>query len=169
MATNLSNLSEFDAGSLPNASEMRVGIVASEWNSEITDNLLKGAHETLLSCGMKEENVRVHRVPGSFELALGAQFLLESSQFNGVICLGSVIRGETAHFDFVCQATSKGIMDVGLKFNRPVVFGVLTDDTIDQSRARSGGIHGNKGVEAAVTVLKMIALQQSTENDAWLM
>lgn len=160
MATEGKSLSEYNKEEVPKGLGLRIAIVWSEWNSEITSGLLQGAKSALLDCGVEESKILTHQVPGSFELPLGAQFLLETSNdFDAVICLGSVIRGETAHFDFVCDSTSKGIMDVGLKYNVPVIFGVLTDDNIDQSRARSGGRLGNKGTEAAITALKMIALK----------
>ena len=140
---------------------MRIGVVVSEWNEEITSNLLKGAEETLTTCGIKKENIYVQWVPGSFELPLGAQLMFGALKLDAVVCLGSVIRGETAHFDYVCEAVAQGLKDVSLKLNKPAVFGVLTDDHIDQSRARSGGKHGNKGSEAAVTAVKMAALRKS--------
>jgi 6,7-dimethyl-8-ribityllumazine synthase len=165
MAT--SDLSLFDSAGLPDASSFRIGIVVSEWNSEITDNLLKGCTQTLSDCGVRLDNIRIHHVPGSFELALGAQLLLESRHVQAVICLGSIIRGETPHFEFVSLACATGIKDVTLKYGKPVVFGVLTDDNISQARDRSGGKHGNKGVEAAITAIKMLAFQTQVE-DSWL-
>ena len=155
MATALHSLSDYDPESVPNGANFKIGICVSEWNSEITFNLLKGAKETLLKHGVKEKNIHTKLVPGSFELPIGAELMLQKKELDAVICLGCVIRGETAHFDFVCQATALGIKDVSLKYVRPVIFGVLTDDNIDQSRARSGGKHGNKGVEAAISALKM--------------
>lgn len=163
MATVNNNLSDYDINSIPDASAMTFGIVVSEWNNNITSGLLQGAFETLIKHGAKKENIHVHWVPGSFELALGAQFLYKYYGIQSVICLGSVIRGETAHFDFVCQATSMGIMDVGLKEERPTIFGVLTDDNLDQAIARSGGKHGNKGTEAAITAIKMVAMENKLQ------
>jgi 6,7-dimethyl-8-ribityllumazine synthase len=159
MAT--ANLSHYDADSVPNAENMTFGIVVSEWNSTITFNLLKGAKETLLKHGAKEQNIYVSLVPGSFELALGAQSLIESRNVDGVICLGSIIQGETKHFDFVCEATAKGIMDVNLKFGKPVIFGVLTDNTLQQAIDRSGGKLGNKGIECAIACIKMVDFQRN--------
>ena len=158
MAT--ANLSHYDADSVPSAEDMIFGIVVSEWNSTITFNLLKGAKETLLKHGAKEQNIYISIVPGSFELALGAQSLIESRNVDGVICLGSVIQGETKHFDFVCEATAKGIMDVNLKFGKPVIFGVLTDNTLQQAIDRSGGKLGNKGIECAIACIKMVDFQR---------
>lgn len=158
MATK--NLSEYDASGVPKGTGLRLGLVVSEWNAEITQALRDGAVETLLKHGVGPKDILEERVPGSYELALGAQLLLERRSLDGVICIGSVVRGETPHFDFVCQATAQGIMEVGLKTGLPVIFCVLTDDSIEQARDRSGGRHGNKGVEAAVAVLKMAALRR---------
>jgi 6,7-dimethyl-8-ribityllumazine synthase len=154
MAT--ANLSHYDSNTVPNAENMTFGIVVSEWNNNITFNLLEGAKSALLKHGAKEQNIMVKLVPGSFELALAAQSLIESCNVDGVICLGSVIQGETKHFDFVCEATAKGIMDVGLKYNKPVIFGVLTDNTLQQALDRSGGKLGNKGIECAIACIKMV-------------
>lgn len=156
MATAIKNLSHYDINSIPNAENMRFGIVVSEWNESITKGLLNGALAALKENGAKEDNIVVQFVPGSFELPLGAQHLFESKNVNGVICLGSVIQGETKHFDFVCHGTTQGIMDVSLKYNRPVIFGLLTDDTMQQAIDRSGGKYGNKGIDCAIACIKMI-------------
>ena len=159
MATEGKNLSHYDEGDLPDASKMMIGIVVSEWNRNITDNLKEGAYQTLLSNGVKEENIFVKYVPGSFELALGASLFLEfNDEMDGIICLGSVIQGETRHFEFVCQAAAQGVKDVSLKYNKAVIFGLLTDDTMQQGIDRSGGKHGNKGIECAIAAIKMVAL-----------
>ena len=159
MATAQHNLSEYDPTSVPSGAGRRFALVISEWNREITDALRRGARETLLKHRVSEKDLVEAWVPGSFELAMGAQLLLEKGGLDGVICLGSIVRGETPHFDFVCQGATQGIMEVGLKFSVPVIFGVLTDDTIEQARERSGGRHGNKGVDCAIAVLKMAALK----------
>lgn len=159
MATEGKNLSHYDEGDLPDASKMMIGIVVSEWNRNITDNLKEGAYQTLLANGVKEENIFVKYVPGSFELALGASLFLEfNDEMDGIICLGSVIQGETRHFEFVCQAAAQGVKDVSLKYNKAVIFGLLTDDTMQQGIDRSGGKHGNKGIECAIAAIKMVAL-----------
>lgn len=155
------DLSKYNAAGVPKGTGLRLGLVVSAWNPEITGAMRDGAVETLLKHGVTLNNIREAAVPGSFELALGAQLLLEQHALDGVICIGSVVRGETPHFDFVCQATAQGIMDVGLKTGKPAIFCVLTDDNMEQARARSGGKHGNKGVEAAVALLKMAALGRS--------
>lgn len=158
MATEHQNLSEYD--DLPRVNpNWKIVIVRSEWNNEITGGLYDGAMDLLINADLPGNQIESMTVPGSYELPLGAQWAIDRYQADAVICLGSVIRGETAHFDYVCQAVSQGIKDVSLKTNVPVIFGVLTDDTIEQSRARSGGKHGNKGTEAAVTALKMLALR----------
>jgi 6,7-dimethyl-8-ribityllumazine synthase len=159
MATAEHHLSDYDPTSVPSGAGRRFALVVSEWNREITDALRIGARETLLKHDVAESDITEVWVPGSFELAAGAQFLLERGGLHGVICLGSVVRGETPHFDFVCHGTTQGIMDVGLKFSIPVIFGVLTDDNMQQARDRSGGKHGNKGVDCAVAALKMAALK----------
>ncbi len=154
------NLSEH-SGTFPKAGKYKVGIVVSEWNPTVTDALKDGALSTLLGYGVLEQNIAVHSVPGSFELPLGAAMLFDADEdLDGVICLGCVIQGETRHFEFISQAVATGAMKVGLDYGSPVIFGVLTCDTTEQALDRSGGKHGNKGVEAAYTVLKMIELQR---------
>ncbi|MCC5924375.1 MAG: 6,7-dimethyl-8-ribityllumazine synthase [Crocinitomicaceae bacterium] len=161
MATAEKNLSVYDKESIPNGADYKIGIVVSEWNENITGNLLKGAEQALLANGVRAANIHTHYCPGSFELPLASQYLLEYTDVDGVVAIGSVIQGETKHFDFVCHATALGVKDVGLKYNKPVIFCVLTDDTMQQAIDRSGGKHGNKGVEAAIACMKMIALKKT--------
>jgi 6,7-dimethyl-8-ribityllumazine synthase len=161
MATANRNLSEYNKDFVPNGADFKIGIVVSEWNDTITLNLLKGAKQTLLDNGVPESNILVRFVPGAFELPLGAQYILESTYVDGVIVIGCVIQGETKHFDFVCHGATNGIMDLNLKYNRPVAFCLLTDNNEQQSIDRSGGKYGNKGVECAVACLKMIELKNS--------
>lgn len=156
MATAGTDLSHYDESSIPDASKMMFGIVVSEWNRKITDNLKDGAYNTLVKHGAKPENIYVHYVSGSFELALGADIFLSHSEADAVICLGSIIQGETRHFEFVSQAAAQGIKDVSLKHGKPVIFGVLTDNTMQQAIDRSGGKHGNKGIECAIAAIKMV-------------
>ncbi len=163
MATNLKNLSDYDIKSVPSASDMKFGIVTAEWNRDITDSLLKGAYETLLKHGAKEENILKKYVPGTIELTLGAQFMAEYADLDAVICLGCVIQGETPHFDFVCQSVTHGITELNLEHNIPFIFGVLTTANLQQAIDRSGGKHGNKGDEAAITAIKMAQLQLDME------
>jgi 6,7-dimethyl-8-ribityllumazine synthase len=155
MATSGKNLSEYDLKKVPDGAPFLIGIVVSEWNHEITFGLLNGCYETLLKHGVLKENIEVMYVPGAYELPVAALHLLSKRNFNAVITLGSVIQGETKHFDFVCQAVAQGVKDVSLKTGKPVIFGVLTDDTLKQAIDRSGGKHGNKGIECAIAALKM--------------
>ena len=163
MATNLKNLSSYNPDEIPDASAMKFGIVVSEWNIGITGALLEGALSTFKKLNVKDENIHIKWVPGSFELTLGAQFMAEYTNVDAVICLGCVIQGETRHFDFICQGVTSGITDLNLSYGKPFIFGVLTTDTLEQAKDRSGGKHGNKGDEAAVTAIKMVALQKEME------
>jgi 6,7-dimethyl-8-ribityllumazine synthase len=156
MAT--ANLSAYDLNSVPDGSPFTIHIVVSQWNKEITTPLSEGAIETLKKHGVRVENIKVWEVPGSFELIYGAK---KAQSFNpdAVIAVGSVIKGETMHFDFVCQAVSQGIKDLNVASEVPVIFCVLTDDTVQQAKDRSGGKHGNKGTEAAIAALQMSQLR----------
>ncbi len=158
MATSGKNLSAYDKTGLPEATGLRIGLVVSEWNREITEALFEGAREALLDCGVAPENILRWDVPGSFELTFGCRKMIRKEGPDAVIAIGSVIRGETAHFDFVCSATAHGIKSLNLQEEVPVIFCVLTDDTLQQAKDRSGGRHGNKGTEAAIAALKMAAL-----------
>lgn len=161
MATALKNLSEYSKETIPKGADFKIGIVVSEWNDSITNNLFEGAKQTFLENGVPEENILIRHVPGAFELPMASQWMLDATDVDGVIAIGVVIQGETKHFDFVCQGTTDGLMKVMLEYNSPISFCVLTDNTLQQSIDRSGGIHGNKGVECAVALLKMIALKKS--------
>ncbi|MDF0715797.1 6,7-dimethyl-8-ribityllumazine synthase [Muricauda sp. 334s03] len=158
MATENKNLSVYDKNKIPNAKDLRFGIVVSEWNDEITEALYQGAEEALLDCGALPENLIRWNVPGSFELTFGCKKMIQTEKVDAIVAIGSVIRGETSHFDFVCSATAQGIKDLNVAYDVPVIFCVLTDDTIDQSRARSGGKHGNKGTEAGIVAIQMAVL-----------
>jgi 6,7-dimethyl-8-ribityllumazine synthase len=161
MGTN--NLSVYDPESVPDAGNMRFGIVVSDWNREITWSLLEGAVTTLKKHGAVEKDIVVKHVPGSFELTLGAQLLAEYDDLDAVICLGCVIQGETPHFTYICQGVTQGITQLNLEYNIPFIFGVLTTITQQQAVDRAGGKHGNKGNEAAVTAIKMAALLNEME------
>lgn len=163
MATSLKNLSDYNIQSVADASTMKFGIVVAEWNTEITEALYRGAFNTLVKHGAKEENILKKYVPGTFELTLGAQLIAENTEVDAIIVLGCVIQGETRHFDFICQGVTQGITQVNLDYNLPVIFGVLTTDNQQQALDRAGGKHGNKGDEAAFTAIKMVSLQQSLE------
>jgi len=158
MATANKNLSSYDKDTLPVADHLRVGLVVSEWNVEITESLFEGALSTLKECGVKEENIIRWNVPGSFELTFGCKKLISTQNPDAVIAIGSIIRGETKHFDFVSHATAQGIKDLNLQTGTPVIFCVLTDDTLQQAKDRSGGKHGNKGTEAAIAAIHMASL-----------
>ncbi len=159
MATT--NLSAYQKDTIPNAKSFRFGIVVSEWNADITENLLQGALDTLVHHEALEENISVIHVPGSFELVYGCKQLIETHELDAVIAIGNVIQGQTKHFDFVCEGVTQGIKDLNLQYDVPTIFCVLTDNTKQQSIDRSGGIHGNKGVEAAVAAIKMANLKNT--------
>ena len=164
MATANKNLSEYDKNKIPNSKNFRFGIVVSEWNNQITDGLFDGAFNALVDCGALPENIIRWNVPGSFELIYGAKKMIETQNISAVITIGSVIKGETQHFDFVCQGVTQGIKDLNVKFDVPVIFCVLTDNNEQQSIDRSGGINGNKGTEAAIAAIKMAELKQIANN-----
>ena len=150
------NLSDYDPTGIPDGSSYHIAVVAAEWNPEITDAMLDGAVDTLRKQGVMEDNLTVKRVPGTFELSTAADLLLtHQPNINAVICIGCVIQGETRHFEFICQAVSQGLTNVALRHHKPVIFSVLTCDTMQQALDRAGGRHGNKGIEGAVTALKM--------------
>jgi 6,7-dimethyl-8-ribityllumazine synthase len=142
---------------------MRFGIVVSDWNSKITHALLEAATNTLKKHGATDNNIVIRHVPGSFELSLGAQFLAEYDDLDAIICLGCIIQGETPHFNYICQGVTQGITQLNLEYNIPFIFGVLTTFNLEQAMERAGGRHGNKGDEAAVTAIKMAALQREME------
>lgn len=162
MATNLKNLSTIE-GNLPSAADMKFGIVVAQWNAQVTMALKDGAVRTLLNAGCEQQNISVKYVPGTFELALGAQFFAEYTDVDAVIVLGCVIQGDTRHFDFVCQGVTQGATELMLSWNMPVAFGVLTTNNLQQALDRAGGRLGNKGDEAAATAIQMVALQREME------
>ena len=157
MATIHSNLSAYDKAEVPSGEGKKISIVVAEWNAEITENLFDGAFQTLINCGVATSDITRTNVPGSFELVYGARKALEKD-VDAVIVIGSVIQGQTKHFDFVCHGVTQGITALNLEGKAPVIFCVLTDNTLQQAQDRSGGKHGNKGVEAAVAALKMAIL-----------
>jgi len=158
MATEHVDLSAFDPEEFDRTEDLRVGIVSSLWNREITESLEKGAKDTLLRAGLVDGNIISWQVPGSFELIYGCRRLYHEHQPDAMIAIGSIIQGETRHFEFVASAVAQGIKDLNIQLDCPVIFCVLTDDHIGQARDRSGGKHGNKGVEAAVAALRMALL-----------
>ncbi|ATA88799.1 6,7-dimethyl-8-ribityllumazine synthase [Capnocytophaga stomatis] len=158
MATENKNLSQYDKNTIPSAKPFRFGIVTSEWNEQVTFGLKKGAIETLKDCGAEDENIICWEVPGSFELIHGSKKMIDTQNVDAVIAIGCVIQGETRHFDFVCQGVTQGIAQLNATKDVPVIFCVLTDNNLQQSLDRSGGKHGNKGVEAAIAAIKMVTL-----------
>jgi len=167
MATANHNLSNYDKATIPNAKDFRFGIVVSDWNAEITEGLWQGAFDALIDCGALKENIVRWNVPGTFELTYGAarmskSIYADSGMLDAIIVIGCVIQGETKHFDFVCEGVTQGIKDLNLNGDIPVIFCVLTDNNRQQSIDRSGGKHGNKGTEAAITAIKMAELRKQT-------
>jgi len=156
MATQLKNLSDFSHTTVPDGSAYKIAIAVAEWNADVTGSLYNGALETLLKHGVNAENILSVAVPGTFELTGASEILLKKhTELDAVICLGCVIQGETKHFDFICDAVANGITNVAIKYSKPVIFGVLTTNDLQQAIDRSGGKHGNKGDEAAITAIKM--------------
>lgn len=158
MATENKNLSNYDKNTIPNVKDFRFGIVVSEWNDDVTEGLFKGAFDTLIDCGAQSENIIRWNVPGSFELIFGGKKMHERGDLDAVIVIGSLIKGETMHFEYVCEGVTQGIKDLNLMFDVPTIFCLLTDNNKQQSLDRSGGKHGNKGVEAAIAAIKMVTL-----------
>lgn len=150
---------------IPSAASMSFGIVVSEWHSEITDALLEGAYNTLIAKGALPSNIIIKRVPGSVELTLGAQYFAEYTDVDAIICLGCVIQGETPHFQYVCQSVTHGITELNLQYGIPFIFGVLTTQTYEQAKERAGGSLGNKGEDAAIAAIKMVALRMEMEEE----
>ena len=159
MSTQNKNLSEYRDEDIPSASGFTFGIAVSDWNNQVTGAMLEGAVSTLLDCGAEEKNIHIHHVPGSFELPLGAQMIEEYYHPDAILCIGCVVQGETRHFDFICSGVTEGISRLNLKYGKPFIFGVLTTQNLEQALARAGGRHGNKGVEAALTAIKMAYLK----------
>ena len=150
------NLSDISVPKTNNAN-FKIGIIVSRWNEQVTGALKEGAMQTLLEAGVARQNILDFDVPGSFELPSAAAMLLDANEdVDAVICLGCIIQGETRHFEFIAQAVANGIAKVGVEYTVPVIFGVLTCNTAEQAADRSGGKHGNKGVEAAASCLQML-------------
>ena len=164
MATQNNNLSAYDKTTIPNAKDFRFGIVVSEWNEKITQGMFQGAFDAIIDCGGLKENIVRWNVPGSFELVYGCKKITESFEMlDAVIAIGSVIQGETKHFDYVCEGVAQGIKDLNVQGDIPVLFCVLTDNTMQQAIDRSGGKHGNKGTEAAIAAIKMAQLRKDAK------
>lgn len=164
MATKNTNLSVYDKDTIPSAKDFRFGIVVSEWNHDITEGMFQGAFDALKDCGAINENIVRWNVPGSFELIHGCKLMTQSyDMLDAVIAIGSVIQGETKHFDYVCEGVAQGIKDLNVHGTIPVIFCVLTDNTMQQAIDRSGGKHGNKGTEAAIAAIKMAQLRKDSK------
>lgn len=161
MASALKNLSVYDENSIPSAEEMSFGVIVAEWNAHITHALYEGCYDTLLKHGAKPENIFTVQVPGSFELTAGARILNGQHNVDAVICLGCVIRGETSHDAYINQAVAIGLTNLGLTTGKPHIFGLVTTNDEQQALERAGGKHGNKGVEAAVTAIRMASLKKT--------
>lgn len=159
MASSEKNLSDVRIDQTKDMSNFKIGIVVAEWNAQVTESLYSGAYQTLLDGGVSRDNIERMSVPGTFELSIGGQWMAERKDVDAVICLGCVIQGETRHFDFICDAVANGITNVSLKYNKPVIFGVLTTDNMKQALERAGGKHGNKGDEAGATAVKMLGVR----------
>lgn len=164
MATHQKNLSSYDKNKLPNAKNFRIGFVVSEWNENITQPMFQGAFDALLDCGVIKDNIVRWNVPGSYELVYGCKKMAAAyDMLDAIVAIGSVIQGETKHFDFVCEAVAQGIKDLNLQQDIPIIFCVLTDNTLQQAIDRSGGKHGNKGTEAAIAAIKMAQLRKEAK------
>ncbi|MEM9824902.1 MAG: 6,7-dimethyl-8-ribityllumazine synthase [Bacteroidota bacterium] len=161
MASALKNLSTYDENNLPDASEMQIGIVVSDWNHEITHSLYEGCYDTLVKHGMEEDRIKTIQVPGAFELPIGAKMLAGQHKLDAVICLGCVIKGETAHNEYINHAVASGLTNMGIVSGKPFIYGVLTPNDEQQAKDRAGGKYGNKGVEAAVTAIRMAGLKET--------
>lgn len=162
MASALHNLSSYDPSTVPDGSQWKIGIVVSEWNEDVTGALLQGAYDTLLKHGVNAQNITVKTVPGSFELVYGSAWMTQQTDVDAVIAIGCVIRGDTPHFDYICQGTTQGLAELNRKAVVPVIYGLLTCNTLQQALDRCGGALGNKGDECAVTALKMIQYSQNS-------
>lgn len=161
MASANKNLSDYDESNIPSAAEMSFGIIVAEWNAEITHALYEGCFDTLIKHGADPEKVHTVQVPGAFELPSAAKMVASYHNPDAVICLGCVIKGETKHDEYINHAVATGLTNLGMALGKPIIYGVLTPNDQEQARERAGGKHGNKGVEAAVTALRMAALRKN--------
>lgn len=159
MSTELNNESSNNADINLSGKGKRIAIIVAEWNSKITFAMLEGATATLKKYDVAHSDIEIHNVPGAFELTLGAEWAGTQENIDAVICIGCVIKGETPHFEYICQGVTYGITELNISLSKPIIFAVLTTNTAQQAIDRAGGIHGNKGVEAALTALKMLKLR----------
>ncbi len=165
MSSALKNLSEYDENNIPDAKELKFGIIVSDWNKEITHALYEGCYDTLIKHGAEEDNIFTLQVPGTFELPAGARTLFSHEKVNAMICIGCVIKGETSHNEYINQSVAQGLISLSIMTNVPHIFGVLTPNDEQQAKDRAGGKYGNKGVEAAVTALRMANLDNSLKKE----
>ena len=161
MASALKNLSTYNENDLPSAEKMTFGVIVADWNEKITHKLYEGCFDTLIKHGAKEENIHTVQVPGTFELPTGARMLSQNKDIDGFICIGCVIKGETSHNEYINLSVAQGLTNLGVMSGKPFIFGVLTPNDEQQAIDRAGGKYGNKGVEAAVTAIRMVALKKS--------
>ncbi|MBO4905582.1 MAG: 6,7-dimethyl-8-ribityllumazine synthase [Bacteroidaceae bacterium] len=158
MATSMHHLSDYDASTVPSAEGLSVGIVVADWNDRYTYSMLEATKRTLLAHGIHENDILVKHVPGSFELVYGCKWMLTHNSVDAVIAIGCVIRGDTPHFDYICQGTTQGLTELNLQGDIPVIYGLLTCNTAEQAEARCGGVLGNKGDECAIAAIKMASI-----------
>lgn len=161
MASTIKNLSSYHEADIPSAADMSFGIVVSEWNAAVTHALYEGCLQTLQQFGAPVDHIHTIQVPGSFELPVGAKMIATSQSVDAVICLGCIIKGETKHDEYISQAVASGLMNLSVISGIPFIFGVLTPNDEEQAKERAGGKHGNKGVEAAITAIRMVHLKKS--------
>lgn len=161
MSSSNKNLSTFSTDGIGDVSGLKFALVVAEWNTEVTEALAEGARQTLLAHGVTEENIVRGNVPGSYELTVASQWFAQRDDIVAVIAIGTVIKGETLHNEYINHSVAQGLVNVSLKYNKPVIFGVLTPNNMEQAIDRAGGKHGNKGDEAAITALKMVSLKQA--------
>ncbi|MBK9257530.1 MAG: 6,7-dimethyl-8-ribityllumazine synthase [Saprospiraceae bacterium] len=165
MSSKDKNLSDYKQVTMKNSEKLKIGIVTSEWNNEITMSMKNACISTLEEHGIQSDNILQMEVPGAFELPIGARMMLASENPDAVICIGCVIKGETRHDEYISNAVAMGIMNLGLTSGKPVIFGVLTPNDMNQALDRAGGKYGNKGIEAAITALKMSGIAKQLKND----
>jgi 6,7-dimethyl-8-ribityllumazine synthase len=163
MATKKTNLSEQSKVTLDNPEDIKIAIVQSEWNPTITSSMVKAAKKTLIANGISKKNIELMTVPGTFELPLGAKLVNRKHSPRAIICVGCVIKGETDHDKYISHSVASALQMLNLSLDKPVIFSVLTPNTMAQAKERTGGKHGNKGDEAAITALKMIKLSSPTK------
>jgi 6,7-dimethyl-8-ribityllumazine synthase len=163
MASALKNLSTYDESTLPDASELKIAIVVSEWHAHITHALYEGCYDTLIKHGVDPENIFTLQVPGSFELPIGARILSTKHTPDAVVCLGCVIKGDTDHNEYINQAVAQGLASLSIAMGRPFIFGLLTTNDEQQALDRAGGKHGNKGVECAIAAIRMGVLKKDSK------